>query len=248
MGFPMELQFLGSGDAFGSGGRFNTCFHVRDERGAFLIDCGASSMIAIRKFGIDPNTIRAVLITHLHGDHFGGLPFFILDAQLVSRRTAPLTIAGPPGLRDRLTTAMETFFPGSTKAGRRFASEIRELEARRTHDVEGIEVTPFVVKHPCGAPPFALRLTVDGKTLCYSGDTEWVDDLREAATDADLFIAETYFFDKQVKFHLDYATLARHLPELGVKRVVLTHMSPGMLARVAETGCEAAEDGLVLTL
>ena len=63
-------------------------------------------MIAIRKFDIDPNAIRAVLITHLHGDHFGGLPFFILDAQLVSRRTAPLTIAGPPGLRDRLTTAL----------------------------------------------------------------------------------------------------------------------------------------------
>lgn len=244
----MELQFLGSGDAFGSGGRFNTCFHVRDERGAFLIDCGASSMIAIRKFGIDPNAIRAILITHLHGDHFGGLPFFILDAQLVSRRTAPLTIAGPPGLRDRLATAMETFFPGSTKAERRFTTEIRELAPHCAHDVEGIEVTPFVVKHPCGAPPFALRLTVDAKTLCYSGDTEWVDGLRDAATGADLFIAETYFFDKQVRFHLDYATLARHLPELGAKRVVLTHMNPGMLARGAETGCEAAEDGMVLTV
>jgi len=143
---------------------------------------------------------------------------------------------------------MEAFFPGSTKAERRFAIEIRELEPRRVHDVEGIEVTPFVVKHPCGAPPFALRLTVDGKILCYSGDTEWVDDLREAATGADVFIAETYCFDKQIKFHLDYATLARHLPNLGVKRVVLTHMNPGMLARVAETGCEAAEDGMVLTI
>lgn len=244
----MDLQFLGSGDAFGSGGRFNTCIHVRDRRGAFLIDCGASSMIAIRKFGIDPNAIRAVLITHLHGDHFGGLPFFILDAQLVSRRTAPLTIAGPPGLRNRLTTAMEVFFPGSTKVERRFAVDVHELEPRIASDVEGIEVTPFVVKHPCGAPPFALRLTVDGKTLCYSGDTEWVDGLREAATGADLFIAETYFFDKQVKFHLDYATLARHLPEVGARRVVLTHMSPGMLARVAETGCEVAEDGMVLTV
>ncbi len=134
----MELQFLGSGDAFGSGGRFNTCFHVRDRLGAFLIDCGASSIIAIRKFGIDPNAIRAVLITHLHGDHFGGLPFFILDAQLVSRRTAPLTIAGPPGLRVRLAAAMEAFFPGSTKVERHFATEIRELEPHIAHDVEGI--------------------------------------------------------------------------------------------------------------
>jgi len=244
----MDLQFLGSGDAFGSGGRFNTCFHVRDRRGAFLIDCGASSMIAIRKFGIDPNAIRAILITHLHGDHFGGLPFFVLDGQLMSRRTAPLTIAGPPGLRDRLTIAMETFFPGSTKVERRFDVEVRELQPRVAHDVEGVEVRPFVVKHACGAPPFALRLTVDGKILCYSGDTEWVGSLREAAMDADLFIAETYFFDKQVKYHLDYATLARRLPEIGAKRVVLTHMNPGMLARVSETACEVAEDGMVLTI
>jgi ribonuclease BN (tRNA processing enzyme) len=116
----MKVQFLGSGDAFGSGGRFNTCFHIQDRRGAFLVDCGASSMIAMRKFGVDPNTIRAVLISHLHGDHFGGLPFLILDAQLVSRRTVPLTIAGPPGLRDRLMDAMENFFPGSTEVERCF--------------------------------------------------------------------------------------------------------------------------------
>ena len=83
----MRLRFLGSGDAFGSGGRFNTCFHLeRAGYGNVLIDCGASSMVAIRKFGIDPNRISTVLISHLHGDHFAGLPFFLLDAQLVSRR------------------------------------------------------------------------------------------------------------------------------------------------------------------
>jgi ribonuclease BN (tRNA processing enzyme) len=244
----MELQFLGSGDAFGSGGRFNTCFYVRDRNGAFLMDCGASSMVAIRKFGVDPNTVRAVLITHLHGDHFGGLPFFILDAQLVSRRTTPLTIAGPPGLRDRLMAAMENFFPGSTKVERRFAVDIRELEPRVTHNVDGIEVTPYVVKHACGAPPFALRLKVDGKALCYSGDTEWVEGLLDAAQGVDLFIAETYFLDKQVKFHLDFATLARHLTELGAKRVVLTHMSVDMLAHSGETECEVADDGMIISV
>ena len=80
----MRLQFLGSGDAFGSGGRFNTCFHLeRANRGNVLIDCGASSMVAIRKWGVDPNAISTVLVTHLHGDHFGGLPFFLLDGQTV---------------------------------------------------------------------------------------------------------------------------------------------------------------------
>jgi hypothetical protein len=46
----MRLQFLGSGDALGSGGRFNTCILVESETGAFLIDCGASSLIAMRRF------------------------------------------------------------------------------------------------------------------------------------------------------------------------------------------------------
>jgi ribonuclease BN (tRNA processing enzyme) len=87
----MRLQVLGCGDAFGSGGRFQTCFHVSAGSASFLVDCGASSLIAMRRFGIDPNTIRTVLISHLHGDHFGGLPFLLLDAQFVSRRTTPLT-------------------------------------------------------------------------------------------------------------------------------------------------------------
>jgi ribonuclease BN (tRNA processing enzyme) len=244
----MEVQFLGSGDAFGSGGRFNTCFYIRDGRGAFLVDCGASSMIAMRKFGVDPNTIRAVLISHLHGDHFGGLPFLILDAQLVSRRTAPLTIAGPPGLRERLIAAMENFFPGSSKVERRFELAIRELETRTAENVEGIEVTPYLVKHPSGAPPFALRLTVDGKVLCYSGDTEWVPSLREAASGSDLFIAEAYFFDKAIKFHLDYSTLASHLPELGTKRVILTHMNAKTLERLHGSDVELAEDGMIVSV
>lgn len=244
----MEFQFLGSGDAFGSGGRFNTCFLVRDRQGAFLIDCGASSMIALRKFGVDPNTVRAIVISHLHGDHFGGLPFLILDAQLVSRRTTPLVIAGPPGLKARLETAMEAFFPGSTRVERRFPLEVREMQPGATHAIEGLEVTPYLMRHPCGAPPFALRIAVDGKVLCYSGDTEWVEALAEAARGADLFVAEAYFTDKTIKFHLDYATLAAHLPAIDAKRVIVTHMSPDMLGRHAGLGCEAAEDGMIVSI
>jgi len=244
----MRLQFLGSGDAFGSGGRFNTCFHVVWSGGAFLIDCGASSMVAIRRFGVDPNTIRTVLVSHLHGDHFGGLPFFLLDAQLVSRRTAPLTIAGPPGLERRLLEAMENFFPGSTQVQRKFALDIVELADEARVTLNGLAVTPYRVKHYSGAPPYALRLEIDDKLLTYSGDTEWAETLIPAARDADLFICEAYFYEKRVKYHLDWKTLQRRLAEIRPKRLILTHMSPDMLAHDAEAEFEKAEDGLVVEI
>jgi ribonuclease BN (tRNA processing enzyme) len=168
----MKLTFVGCGDAFGSGGRFNTCFHLeRAAGGNVLIDCGASSMVAIRKAGVDPNGVSAILVTHLHGDHFGGLPFFILDAQLVSRRIAPLVIAGPPGLGERLTALMEAMFAGSSKVERRFAVEIRELALHERAEVAGLHVTPYGMKHLSGAPSYALRVEAEGKVVTYTGDT-----------------------------------------------------------------------------
>lgn len=243
----MRLQFLGSGDAFGSGGRFNTCFHVeRARHGNLLVDCGASSMVAIRKWEVEPNAISTVLVSHLHGDHFAGLPFFLLDAQLVSRRTAPLLLAGPPGFRDRLMTVMEAMFAGSTQVQRKFDLEIRELELHERVEMNGLAVTPYLMKHYSGAPSYALRIEADGKVLTYSGDTEWVEELVPAASDADLFICEAYFFDKVMKYHIDYTTLAGHLPRIGARRTIVTHMSAELLARGSEIKLEAAHDGLVV--
>lgn len=244
----MRLQVLGCGDAFGSGGRFNTCFHVTADGHRFLLDCGASSMVAMRRFGVDPNAIETILITHLHGDHFGGLPFLLLDAQFVSGRTAPLTIAGPPTLRSRLRSLREAMFPGSADAPLPFALDVVEMRPGATADVGGIRVTPFEVRHPSGAPSLALRCEVGGKILTYSGDTEWVETLGEAAHHADLFIAETFTFDRPVPFHTAWTTLREHLGSIAAKRLLLTHMSDDMLSRAEIDGAERAEDGLIVEI
>ena len=243
----MRLRFLGSGDAFGSGGRFNTWFHLeRQAHGHVLIDCGASSMVAIRKWEVDPNGISTVLISHLHGDHFGGLPFFLLDAQLISRRTTPLTIAGPPGFKERLQIVREALFAGSTAIEPRYPFEIRELALHERVEIENLAVTPYLMKHYSGAPSYALRIETEGKVLTYSGDTEWVEELIPAASGADLFICEAYFFDKVMKYHIDYRTLSDHLPAIGTKRTIVTHMSSELLGRQGELALEAASDGLVV--
>ena len=76
-----------------------------------------------------------------------------------------------------------------------------------------------------------------------SGDTEWVDDLLLAVGNSDLLLVEAYFFDKPIKFHLDFATLAAKRSQIDTRRVILTHLSTEMLRRVRETGYEIAEDG-----
>jgi len=243
----VRVRFLGSGDAFGSGGRLQTCILLDSGSSRILLDCGASSLIALKRADIDPNDIDAILLTHLHGDHFGGVPFFLLDAQF-SRRSRPLLVAGPPGTTKRLFDAMEVLFPGSGGVQRKFATEVRELAEGVTYDVGKARVTPYEVIHACGAPPYALRVELAGRTIAYSGDTEWTDRLLAVASGADLFIAEAYFYDKAVRFHLDWMSLARRRARLGAKRLIVTHMGPDMLTRVSELPVEAAYDGLELTL
>jgi ribonuclease BN (tRNA processing enzyme) len=196
----------GSGDAFGSGGRFQTCLLLRGAGRLFLIDCGASSLIAMKRAGVSPREIGCVVLSHLHGDHFGGIPFLILDAQF-GCRTEPLVIAGPPGVRTRVEAAMEVLFPGSSAVRRRFELEFIELQDRLAAGVGAATVTPFLVQRASGAPPYALRVEYSGKILAYSGDTEWTESLVEVARGADLFVCEAYTFEKKIRYHLDYRTI-----------------------------------------
>ncbi len=238
----MRVRFLGSGDAFGSGGRLQTCILAESDAHSCLIDCGASSLIALKGAGVNPNDIDTVLVSHLHGDHFGGLPFLILDAQF-SSRSNHLLVAGPPGLQARVVEAMEVFFPGSSGVRRKFEVRYQELSEGVPASVDLFRVTPYEVLHTCGAPAYALRVEVDGRIVCYSGDTAWTDRLVAAASGADLFICESYFYDKQVPFHLDYATFMQHRSEFDCKRIVLTHMGSDMLSHLRDLRLEAAHDG-----
>lgn len=245
----MQVHFIGTGDALGSGGRLNTCFLVKTAARHFLIDCGASSMIGLQRDDVDRNRIDLILITHFHLDHFGGIPPFILDAQFVSKRTTPLTIAGPPGLPEWYARIMETAFPGSSATVQKFKIDFVELSPAGTRRLgDDLVVTAVPVDHGPGGPFFAYRVETAGKSIAYTGDTQWTKNLLAAGKDADLFIAECYFMNKQVPFHLDLTTLESHLEAIAPRRLILTHMSSDVLSQVDDIPHQAAHDGLVLEI
>lgn len=247
----MKLTIVGCGDAFGSGGRLQTCFHVEYTGGRFLIDCGATTLIGLNKLKLDPNAVQTIFISHLHGDHFGGLAWWLIHAHHVSRRTEPLTVVGPEGIAPRFTIAAESLFPGATAIERRYRLDFLEYRAGTPLTVAGVRVTPFEVRHPSGAPSYALRAEADDKTLGFSGDTEWVESLVPCASGADLFIAECYGFEREVRYHMTWRTIASNMDRLGARRVVLTHMNDEMLAQrsqVNDPRVMLAEDGLVLDI
>lgn len=244
----MKLTIIGSSDAFGSGGKLQTCFHVAWSGGEFLIDCGATSLTGLFRQDIDPNGVSTIFVSHLHGDHFGGLVWWLIHAVHVSRRTKPLTVVGPAGIEERFTAAAEALFPGSTKAARGFDLRFRTYRDFETLTEGGVAVTPFVVSHPSGATPYALRFAVDGRVLTFSGDTEWVDTLLPAASGADLFICECFAFEHPARYHLNWRTIEANLAQLGAKHVLLTHLGPEALAnrdQIVHPLVSLAEDGLV---
>lgn len=245
----MRLTVLGSGDAFSSGGRFPSCYMIDGSAMRFMVDCGPSVLPALKRAGISTASIPYIFISHLHGDHIGGLPFFILDCIYISRRTEPLTIIGPPGLESRCRLACELFYTRWTHMERGFELNFIELEAHSRQDIHGIGLTPLIVNHFSGSLSFALRFDIDGKVFAFSGDAGWSDAIVRAGNKADLYLLECYQYDYKLSMHLDYLTIAENFDRIDAKKIVLTHMGDGMLAQAAKVDLERyrlAEDGMII--
>ncbi len=241
----MRLTVLGCGDAFGSGGRFNTSFHLALADGhRVALDFGATSMVALNREGLEPDGLDAVIISHLHGDHAAGVPFLLLYLHYVVGRTRPLTVAGPPGTEDWLRRAVAVLF-GKTDEPWSFPLMVEPVSPGADASVAGLDVAAYPVVHG-DMTSHALRLSDGARVLAFSGDTTWTDVLVEVARDADLFIMECYAPEGPCATHTDWETLRAHLPEITAKRIVLTHMNSAMLARRGEVSVDTLSDGMVI--
>ena len=242
----VRVQFLGSGSAFSDGGRANAAIHVTAPGVSLLLDCGGSALPAIKRH-IDPATIDAIAVTHLHGDHFGGIPFLVIEQHFTGRKK-PLRVGGPPSLEQRLRAEEQALYPdffGRTTLG--FPLTTVVLGAEPT-DLGGARVSALPVRHVAMAEPHGLRVEVGGKLIAYSGDARWTAHLAAVSKGADLFICEATFFEREDPAHISYRQLMAHRDEFEAKRIVLTHLGVETLAHLSELELEYSADGSVIEI
>lgn len=244
----VKVTFAGSGDAFGSGGRLNTCILVEAPDVCFAIDFGASSLIALNALDIPHNNIDVILLTHLHGDHCGGVSSLMMDAMLSAKRETPLTVAGPVETSAHLPKVQEALFPGSHVMEPKFSVDVIDMDVLVPHDIRGLKVTTYPAIHTKTTNPTSMRVEVAGKVIAYTGDSAWTEHIPEVARGADLFVSECYFHEKRVPFHMNYPDLKEHAQELEAKRIVLTHMGCEMLDAQDHVEEECAYDGMVIEI
>lgn len=244
----VTVRFLGSGDAFNARARCHASYQVAAPSATLLLDCGPSTLLAMKRDGIAVEAVDAILLSHLHGDHFGGLPFLFISWVYDTPRQRPLTVIGPPGTEARVNDLFGAMYRDLSAKPLPFPVLYEELRGGSVHHLGAVEVLPFVVPHQQTETSLGYRVTLDGRTVVYSGDTGWTETLVEQSHGADLFICECCFYETRVDFHLDYPRIAEHRARLACKRLVLTHAGREVLARRAEIPEQIADDGLVVEL
>ncbi|WP_276088210.1 MBL fold metallo-hydrolase [Pedobacter sp. JY14-1] len=242
----VTLKVIGCGDAFGSGGRLNTCFFLKTPDSGMLMDCGASSLPGLKRYGILTDDVDTIVISHFHGDHYGGVPFVLLDAAIGGRQRK-ITVITPAGGREKIAALLELLYPG-TPVIEKLDIDFMEYTAGIPLKSGALELLAFPMVHSAPALPHGLRIGIAGKTVAFSGDTSWTEELCPLSADADLFICECNFLDKVTKAHLSYREIEARFEGFRCKRMVLTHMDDEMIGSGDEIRIERLHDGLELEI
>jgi ribonuclease BN (tRNA processing enzyme) len=243
----LELTILGTGDAFASHGRFQSGYVIESPGCRILMEVGPTSLCAMKRMKFKPADIDMVLISHLHGDHFGGMPFLLLEYLYESPRRTPLTIVGPRRLEERTWRLFRTMFPGTKPDLGRLVSKLRfvVLEPGCDEKIGPARIRAIRTPHMKRDISLALRIAIGGKSIAFSGDSGWTEELVPFVAGADLFLCEcTYFESTQFDFHMNYPQLDANRARFDVGRMILTHVGREVLDRDREVKLEMAHDGM----
>lgn len=241
-----ELLMIGTSDHFSAGGRRQAAYLLRSASGTVLIDCGQTTLAGLAALRVPRNEIDAILISHFHADHFGGVPSFLLATlDFEDRRRRPLVIAGPPGTEERVRAAARA--TGHSLDHHRFAFALSFAELRAgapSEEVGPVAARLFEAHHAPDSCPHGMVLEDGAARIAYSGDTGWFDALPRAVAGADLFLCDCTHVRPEYAFHLSLEELSAKRALFDCGQLVLTHLGREMRARGSAEGFAVADDGL----
>ncbi len=186
-----------------------------------VVDLGSGALGSLQRFA-DPGSLDAVIVSHLHPDHFIDLCGLYVARRYDPRGAAPrLPVYGPSDTAERVIAAYgpeaETALPS--------VYDVRELTDGGVFRIGPLTITSRTVNHP--VPAFGLRIEHEGVVIAYSGDSDSCSNLIELARGADLFLSEASFVegrDENRGVHLTGKRAGEAATEADVRRLVLTHI------------------------
>ena len=219
----MKLTILGSGTVVPSGSRNSAGYFVELPGARVMMDCGAGTVHALDRYGLPWELMTHLFVSHFHVDHVGELAslFFAFRYGMRDRRTEPFTVLGPDGI-DRVMDGLRMAF-GSKLFETTFPLSVRTLTPG-----EGVELgggtTLSVAKTPHTEESLAVRIDSGGRAVCYTGDTDYSEELVNFFSKADVLVSECSFREPREGVpHLSVRQAARLAALSGVAELIVTH-------------------------
>lgn len=223
----MRLTVIGCSGSYPGPDSPASCYLVEDERDGrtwrILLDLGSGALGALQQY-VDPLTVDAVFLSHLHPDHVSDITgFYVLRRYHPDGPQPRIPVYGPKGTANRMASA----YGLSPSPGMHDEFDFRVLEEDQPVVVGPFTVTVAKVVHPVEA--FAIRVSDGQGSFVYSGDTAPSDALVRLAKGSDLLLAEASFregVENPEELHMTGKEAAEAALEAGVGTLVLTHIPP----------------------
>jgi len=183
----------------------------------YLLEVGDGALRNLNAYGVDLNSVRRILISHLHSDHFIGIVHVLFDMMNVRKRSEPLEIIGPVGIEKATRGLMSLCeLPVANDETRGYEIRFKELGSSEDFD----DTRTVRGDHPSEA--HAYRIHRDNKVLFYNGESTFTKEVLDLARGADLFISTIVVLEPH-SFHNSPEDVGRAATEAGVKRVAVVH-------------------------
>ena len=216
----MDFYFLGTGNAFGHGGRRRSHYYWEGSS-SLMIDAGYDAMSGLRSIGKNISDVNMIFISHLHPDHCLGLPQFVLEDFYVLKKEEPIEVFGPKGLKNLVIDYIKKFYNPEVLSHMEKLYIFEEVGPDEIKKFEQGKLETFKADHEGNAR--MQRITLDDVKLGYTGDTGFIPNIFDEMLKADFTITEASSGRNRIPHHTNVLDLLNHdIPKN--KFVYLSHV------------------------